>query len=80
MIPQISPSMSDQLEKQKQGLKISAGLLVGYVLAALINKLAFDKTWEEAFGQKELIMGIAGIALSLLIYLRTQKRKEKDFD
>lgn len=68
--------MSERIEKEQRELKVSLGLLVGYLLGGLINMLVYDKTWQEAYSDKELIYAFAGIALSLVIiaWLRRKKR------
>ena len=58
-------------------LEIPLGLLTGYLIAALINKLAFDKTWSEAFWQRELIYAVAGIGLTLLLIQRNRQKQTK---
>ncbi|PHN02529.1 hypothetical protein [Flavilitoribacter nigricans] len=69
--------MSDKLKQERKDLEISAGLLAGYILAGTVNMLVFDKTWKEAFSEKELILGFVGIAISIFIISRL-KRKQKD--
>lgn len=71
--------MSDKLTQEKKDLEISAGLLVGYLIAGTINMVAFDKPWKAAFSQTELLAGFAGIAISLVI-IRRLKRRPKESD
>ncbi len=67
--------MSDKIEKERKELKVSLGLLVGYLLAGLINMLAYEKSWQEAYSQKEVVYAFAGIALSLLIIASLKRKK-----
>lgn len=60
--------MSDSIAKTRKNIEISLGLLVGYFIAGLLNMYFFDKSWKEAFSDNRLLMGVAGIALSLFIY------------
>lgn len=69
--------MSEKVEKEINELKISLGLLVGYLIAGLVNMLANDKSWQEAFSDKELIFGLAGIGLSLFIIFRLKRKNRK---
>jgi len=69
--------MMSKIRKEQSELKISAGLLVGYILGGTINMLAFNKTWNEAFSEKELIFSFVGIAVSILIILRLKRTKNK---
>lgn len=59
--------MLDRTTKEWRNLEISLGLLAGYCVAALIYKFTFDKSWGEAFSNEKLILGMAGIGLSLFI-------------
>lgn len=68
--------MLDRTTKEGRNLEISLGLLAGYCVAALINKFAFDKSWAEAFSDEKLILGLAGIGLSLFIYFWRKRRAE----
>ena len=72
--------MSDKIEKQKKDLEISLGLLVGYIIAASINMFAFDKSFEEAFSQMELIYGFVGVTISVffIVSLRRKQKNKKD--
>ena len=70
--------MMSKIRKEQSELKISAGLLVGYILGGTINILAFNKTWDEAFSEKELIFGFVGIAISIFIILRLKRIKNKE--
>jgi hypothetical protein len=69
--------MLDKITKEEKDLKISAGLLVGYLLAGTLNMLAFDKTWQEAFSERELVFGFVGIAISIFIILRLKRKASK---
>ena len=71
--------MLDRSTKEGRNLEISLGLLTGYCVAALIYKFTFDKSWGEAFSNEKLILGIAGIGLSLFI-IAWRKRKTEDGD
>ena len=51
------------VDKKKQ-LKVSLGIFVGYVIAALINVLFFDRSYMEALADKKLIFLFAGILTS----------------
>jgi len=69
--------MSDKLKNEKKDLEISIGLFVGYLLAGSINMVAFDKTWKQAFSEKELVYSFIGIAISIFIISRL-RRKQKN--
>lgn len=69
--------MSEKIRKEINELKISLGLLVGYLIGGLVNMLVFDKPWQEAYSDKEIIVGLAGIGLSLFIILRLRRRNRK---
>ena len=68
--------MLQRNNKSIKNIEVSLGLLVGYILAATINMLCFDKQWDEAFSDKKLIFSFAGIALSIFLFL-WRKRKDK---
>ena len=64
-------------KKLYKNLEIALGLLTGYLIAALVTKLAFDKTWSEAFWQRELIYALAGIGLTLFLIQRNRRKQAK---
>lgn len=57
-------------------LEISLGLFAGYLLAGLVNMIAFDKTWKEAFSDEKVLASLAGIALSIYIFQRKKKQQK----
>jgi len=62
-------------DKNKQ-FKVSAGLLVGYIIGALIYVLFFEKSFKEAFTDKKLVFLFAGLALTYWITNRQKKKKK----
>jgi len=67
-------TMSEKIEKEKKDLKVSLGLLVGYLIAGFVNMIAFEKSWQEAFSDQELVFGFAGILLSVLLIMRLRRK------
>lgn len=68
--------MFDRSNKDVKNFEISLGLFVGYLVAGLINMLAFDKDWTEAYSDQKLLIGFVGIAISIFIILRTKRKVE----
>ena len=68
----------NELNKKQRGLKISAGLLVGYLLGGSINMLVFGKTWSTAFSEKALLFGIVGIAASIFVISRLRRKEKRE--
>ncbi len=62
-------------DKYKQ-VKASAGLAVGYIIAALVHVLFYEKSFIEAITDQRLILIFAGILVSIWIIER-QKKKEQ---
>jgi hypothetical protein len=60
------------VDKNKQ-LKVSLGIFVGYVIAALINVLFFDKDFIEALTDIKLIFLFTGILISFWLINRRKK-------
>lgn len=58
-------------------LSVSLGLLTGYLTAGMINMIAFDKSWSEAFSDEKVLAGMAGIALTVFLYRRAKKKGEQ---
>jgi len=68
--------MFDRSNKEIKAIEISAGLLAGYFLGAVINFLVLGKPWDDAFLDKKLIMGVAAIGLSTFLYFWNKKKVE----
>lgn len=68
--------MIDRNDKSFKTIEISAGLVVGYVLAAFINWSFFGKDLGDAFADERIIVGIAGVGTAIFLYI-WQKRKEE---
>ena len=60
------------VDKNKR-LKVSLGIYVGFVIAAVINVLFFDKYFIEALTDKKLIFLFAGILISFLLIIGQKK-------
>lgn len=69
--------MFDRNSKGWKNIEISLGLLVGYCIGAMINMWAFGKSYDEAFLDEKLVLGIAGIGLTLFMIYR---KKEKSIE
>lgn len=67
----------NKIYKEKRDLKISAGLLTGYILAGTANMMLFEKTWKEAFSESELLYGIVGIAISIFVISRLRSKNQE---
>lgn len=65
--------MATNITKERKELKISAGLLVGYMIGGLLNMIFFDKSFQEAFSNRELLLSVVGIAISLFIIIRFKR-------
>ncbi|MEM7102762.1 MAG: hypothetical protein AAF502_06460 [Bacteroidota bacterium] len=65
--------MTEEKQKERKNIEIGLGLFTGYIIAGLANMMIFDKSWQEAFSDVKILMGIAGIALSLLLYKAMKK-------
>ena len=64
--------MSDRYKQ----VKVSAGLAIGYIIAALVHVIFFEKSFIETITDQRLILIFVGILVSLWIIER-QKKKEK---
>ena len=60
--------------KEVKGLEVSAGLLVGYILAGWINVMVFDKSWGDAFNNQFLIFGVVGLFIAIYKIIRLNQR------
>ncbi|NRB46328.1 MAG: hypothetical protein HRU41_01555 [Saprospiraceae bacterium] len=60
--------MFDRNSKEGKNIEISLGLLVGYILAGLINSWATGTPLKSSFLDEKIITAIAGIGLTLFIY------------
>lgn len=69
--------MFDRNDEKFKPIEISAGILVGTLLAGFINMAITGQTWTEVFENDKLLMGAVGIAGSLFFYVR-QKRKSTE--
>ena len=70
--------MFDRNKKEVKNFEIALGLFVGYFLAGLINMLVFDRTWSEAFSDEKLLLGFAGVALTIFIMLNVKKKQKEN--
>ena len=70
--------MLDRSKKEVKDFEIASGLLVGYIVAGFINMYAFDKNWEEAFSEQKLLVGFAGIAISIFIIIKAKRKGDKN--
>ncbi len=57
---------------KKKHLIITFGILVGYVFAALINVLCFDKSFIEAITDIRLIFLLVGVLVSFWLIKRNK--------
>lgn len=69
--------MLERSNKEWKNVEISLGLLVGYLIGGFVNMMAFDKSWQEAYSNEKLLMGIAGIAFSIFIILNLKKKQKQ---
>ena len=70
--------MATNITKERKELKISAGLLVGYIIGGLLNVMVFGRTFTEAFSNRELLMGVVGIGISLFIIMQFNRKNKED--
>lgn len=69
--------MIDRQDKAFRNIEISAGLIVGYLLAAGINWYFFDKDLNDAFLDERIIVGIAGVGTAIFLYIWQKRKAEK---
>ncbi len=70
--------MIDRNDKAFKPIEISAGLLVGYFIAGLLNMAFTGATWSEAFTDEKLLTGAAGIAVSFWLYRRKKNKTNNE--
>ena len=59
--------MKNKLQKEYESLKISLGLLFGYLAAGTINKYYSNISWSEALSEKTIIFTVSSIGVSIFL-------------
>ncbi|MFK7947233.1 MAG: hypothetical protein AB8G11_06580 [Saprospiraceae bacterium] len=72
--------MIDRNDKMVKSIEVSAGLVVGYLLAAGINWYFFDKDLNDAFLDERIIFGIAGVGTAVFLYIWQKRKTENQSD
>ena len=69
--------MFDRKNKKVQTIEVSLGLVVGYILVETAFVIFKNKPWKEAYGNNLIIVGLAGVIVSIVLFIWEKKKEDK---